>query len=43
VLAVDALCSVNDTTHEALLTLYRQRFSIRIDVTTTERLGEAWE
>jgi len=42
VLPTDALCSVSDSTHEALLLLYRQRFSQQIATTTTEQVLQAW-
>jgi len=42
VLATDALCSVNDATHEALLLLYRARFSQQITTATTEEILLAW-
>jgi nicotinamidase-related amidase len=43
VLPVDALCSASDTTHEALMTLYRRRFSQQIETTSTERVVRDWE
>ena len=42
VLATDALCSVSDKTHDALLLLYRERFSQQIATATTEQILEAW-
>jgi nicotinamidase-related amidase len=42
VLPTDALCSVSDSTHDALLLLYRQRFSQQIATTTTEQVLQAW-
>jgi nicotinamidase-related amidase len=42
VLPTDALCSVDDRTHEALLLLYRQRFSQQIATATTEQVLQAW-
>jgi nicotinamidase-related amidase len=42
VLATDALCSVSDRTHDALMTLYRQRFSQQLDIAATVRILEAW-
>lgn len=42
VLATDALCSVNDATHDALLLLYRARFSQQIKTATTEEILQAW-
>jgi nicotinamidase-related amidase len=42
VLATDALCSASDRTHDALLTLYRERFSQQIATATTEEVLQAW-
>ena len=42
VLATDALCSVSDNTHDALLLLYRERFSQQITTATTEEVLQAW-
>jgi nicotinamidase-related amidase len=42
VLATDALCSVSDQTHDALLLLYRERFSQQITTATTEEVLQAW-
>jgi nicotinamidase-related amidase len=42
VLATDALCSVSDQTHDALLLLYRERFSQQITTATTEAILQAW-
>ena len=42
VLPTDALCSVRDQTHDALLTLYRERFSIQIETTTVADVLERW-
>lgn len=39
----DALCSSADHTHEALLTLYRQRYSQQIETTTTATLLDQWQ
>lgn len=43
VLATDALCSGSDSTHDALLLLYRQRFSQQITTATTEEILQAWD
>jgi nicotinamidase-related amidase len=43
VLATDALCSVNDATHDALLLLYRARFSQQIRTATSEEILRAWD
>jgi nicotinamidase-related amidase len=42
VLPTDALCSVDDRTHDALLLLYRQRFSQQIATATTEQVLQSW-
>jgi nicotinamidase-related amidase len=42
VLATDALCSMSDRTHDALMTLYRERFSQQLVVATTVQILEAW-
>jgi nicotinamidase-related amidase len=42
VLPTDALCSASDTTHEALLTLYTERFSQQVETTLTEKLLHEW-
>lgn len=42
VLPTDALCSASDTTHDALLKLYRERFSQQIVATTTEDVLRRW-
>jgi len=42
VLATDALCSASDETHDALLTLYQQRFSEQIETADSEEIVAAW-
>jgi nicotinamidase-related amidase len=42
VLAADALCSTSDTTHDALLLLYRQRFSQQITTAATDEILKMW-
>ena len=42
VLATDALCSSSDTTHDALLTLYRQRFGHQVEATETATILASW-
>lgn len=42
VLPTDALCSTQDSTHDALLQLYRQRFSHQVEATTTANLIDRW-
>ena len=43
VLPGDALCSARDATHDALMTLYSERFSQQVETTTTERVLSEWE
>jgi nicotinamidase-related amidase len=43
VLATDALCSSSDATHEALLTLYRNRFSQQIETASSETILACWD
>jgi hypothetical protein len=42
VLAEDALCSSSDAGHDALMTLYRTRFSEQIEIIKTEELPGIW-
>jgi nicotinamidase-related amidase len=42
VLPIDALCSAADSTHDALIKLYRERFSQQIEATTTAEVLERW-
>lgn len=42
VLATDALCSSSDATHDALLTLYHNRFSQQIETATSEAILACW-
>jgi len=42
VLASDALCSSSDETHDALMTLYRERFSQQIETVETATILAAW-
>ncbi len=42
VLPADSLCSANDSTHDALLTLYRERFARQVHTTSTERVLADW-
>jgi hypothetical protein len=42
VLARDALCSSSDQTHDALMTLYRERFSEQIELAETAAILDAW-
>jgi nicotinamidase-related amidase len=42
VLVEDALCSSSDAGHDALMTMYRLRFSEQIDLVTAEGLTDIW-
>lgn len=42
VLPTDALCSTSDGAHDALVTLFRTRFSTQVEATTTEELLRRW-
>jgi nicotinamidase-related amidase len=42
VLASDALCSSSDQTHDALMTLYRERFSEQIETADTASILAVW-
>jgi nicotinamidase-related amidase len=43
VLVEDALCSSSDAGHEALMTMYRLRFTEQIDLLTAAELKEVWQ
>jgi nicotinamidase-related amidase len=43
VLAQDCLCSSSDRTHDALLTLYSERFSEQIEVASMEEILDGWK
>ncbi|MFH5924236.1 cysteine hydrolase family protein [Roseomonas xinghualingensis] len=42
IIPTDALCSSSDRTHDALLTLYRERYGQQVETITTDELLEAW-
>lgn len=42
VLATDAICSSADETHDALMRLYRSRFSEQIELATVEEILDGW-
>lgn len=42
VLPTDALCSTSDGAHDALVDLFRDRFSSQVEATTTEELLHRW-
>ena len=41
-LAGDALCSVDDATHDALMLLYKRRYSQQVQTGTTAEILSAW-
>lgn len=41
-LVTDAICSSSDACHEAMLTLYRERFSIQLGLAVSDQVLEAW-
>jgi nicotinamidase-related amidase len=43
VLPTDALCSSSDHTHDALLTLYRERYGQQIEAVSTAEILHAWD
>src|SRR5437763_10784240 len=43
VLATDALCSSSDQTHDALMTLYQNRFAEQIETAESEAILAAWQ
>ena len=42
IVAADAICSSVDTTHDALMTLYSQRFAEQIELADTETILASW-
>jgi nicotinamidase-related amidase len=42
VLVADAVCSSSDRTHDALMTLYRERFSLQIETADAETILACW-
>jgi nicotinamidase-related amidase len=42
VIARDALCSSSDSTHDALMKLYHERFSLQIEIADTAQILENW-
>jgi nicotinamidase-related amidase len=42
VVPTDALCSASDRTHDALMTLYRERFSQQIETAEADAILAAW-
>lgn len=42
VLAVDAICSSSDATHDALVEFYRSRLSIQVELAAAEEIVTSW-
>jgi nicotinamidase-related amidase len=42
ILLEDAVCSSADETHDALMTLYRNRFSLQLEVASAETVLANW-
>ena len=42
VLVTDAICSGSDRTHDALLTLYRERYGQQVETATADQVLAAW-
>lgn len=42
VLPVDALCSSSDIAHEAILDVYRNRFSLQVELASASEIIESW-
>lgn len=42
IVATDAVCSSSDECHDALMTLYHQRFSKQIEIADTETILHSW-
>ncbi len=42
VVPTDAICSSSDRTHDALLTLYRERYGQQVETVTSEALLRSW-
>jgi len=43
IVAGDALCSASDESHDALIDLYSKRFSLQIEVASTENVLAIWQ
>lgn len=43
VLPADALCSARDKTHDALMTLYRERFTNQVQTVSTDQVLSDWD
>jgi hypothetical protein len=42
VVATDALCSSSDETHDAMMTLYHNRYGQQVETVTTDIIVENW-
>jgi nicotinamidase-related amidase len=42
VIPTDALCSSSDHTHDAMLTLYRERYGQQVEAVTADQLLGSW-
>jgi nicotinamidase-related amidase len=42
VVATDALCSSTDATHDAMMTLYHNRYGQQVETVTTDTILESW-
>ena len=42
IVASDAVCSSSDECHDALMTLYHNRFSEQIEIADTDAIIESW-
>ena len=43
IMVTDALCSSADETHDAIMNIYRSRFSEQIEIVETEQLLQGWK
>lgn len=43
VVPTDAICSSSDSAHDALLTLYRERYGVQVETATTDEILSAWK
>jgi nicotinamidase-related amidase len=42
VVATDALCSSSDETHDAMMTLYHNRYGQQVETVTTNTILDSW-
>jgi nicotinamidase-related amidase len=42
VVAQDAVCSSSDTSHDALIDLFKRRFDVQIEAADAEEILDAW-